>query len=63
LWTGSAEEGLVPYERGGLIFNKGCNMKDRKIGVGLFSSDTMLENKGKTENRERKKEKRRTQGK
>jgi hypothetical protein len=25
----------------GLMFDKGCNVKDRKIGVGLFNSDTM----------------------
>jgi hypothetical protein len=42
----------------------GCHEKDQRYKALAYScSDTMLENKGKTENRERKKEKRRTQGK
>jgi hypothetical protein len=42
----------------------GCHVKDRRDkALAYLGSDTMIENKGKTENKEGKKEKRRTQGK
>jgi hypothetical protein len=41
-WRGSAEEKTCNMKienlklGDGLMFDKGCNVKDRKIGVGLF---------------------------
>lgn len=45
----------------GLMFDKGCNVKDRKIGVGLFMLSYHVRNK--EEKRERGKKKMRTQSK
>jgi hypothetical protein len=45
----------------GLMFDKGCNVKDRKIGVGLFMLSYHVRNE--EEKTKRGKKKRRTQSK